>query len=341
MIKIEITEDERRLLGEYFKTSPLKLIRLKAQTVLMRNEGLPLSSIAKLLFRDKRTVQRWLKDFSKRRMASIFSGHESNENAAKLTREQKEEIAETLKKPPSEYGLPKEFWDVPALKEYVRAEFRTVYESRQSYHFLLRFSNFSFKLPEKFDIRRDEDVVSRKIKEIREEIKQYVNARNWEVFAADETRIQLEALTRRAWLKRGEKTIVKTERSDEYQNYLGFLNQKTFACRLYDLDWQNQEKIIGVLKKLEQSYPRKRICLVWDNAGFHKGKLIRENLKKNKGLERFHLINFPPYAPDANPVEHVWKKAKQTISNIQFGDFGKTKDAFRRAVLNRKFKYQI
>lgn len=341
MIKIKLTSDESYLLGEYFKTSPIKLIRLKSQAILMRNKELKLKDMRDLLFRDQRTIQRWIKDFSNQRMASIFSGHENNENASKLTNEQKEEISETLKKPPSESGLPKEFWDVPTIKEYVRAEFGIIYESRQSYHFLLKFSNLSFKLPDKFDFNRDEQLINQRMKQIRAEIREYLNNNQWEVFAADETRMQLEAITRRAWLRKGEKTIVKVQRSNEYQNYLGLLNQKTFQSHLYELEWQNQAEITKTLERFLKNYPNKKVCIVWDNTRFHKGKLLRENLKKGNSLERLHLVNFPPYAPDRNPVEHVWKEAKQKVSNIQFNSFNQTKETFRKSVTSRKFNYQI
>lgn len=274
-------------------------------------------------------------------MASIFSGHENNENACKLTNDQKKEISETLKKPPSENNLPKEFWDVPTLKQYVKAEFGIIYESKQSYHFLLKFSNLSFKQPDKFDVRRDERFIEKRMKEIRAEIKGYLDNNNWEVFASDETRIMLEAMTKRAWLKKGEKTIIKVQRSNEYQSYIGLLNQKNFKCHLYELEWQKQEEIIKALKKFLKNYPNKRICIVWDNAKFHKGKLIREELKKGKSLERIHLVNLPPYAPDKNPVEHIWKEAKQKLSNVQFESFDKTKKNFRKSVIGRKFNYQM
>jgi len=236
--------------------------------------------------------------------------------------------------------LPKEFWDAPALKEYVKAEFGIVYESRQSYYFLLKFSNLSFKLPDKFDIRRDEKFINQRMMEIKTEIKEYFN-NNWEIFTVDETRIQLEAITKRAWLKKGEKTIVKIQRNNEYQNYIGLLNQKNFKCRLYELDWQNQEEIIKSLKKFLKNYPNKKICIIWDNAKFHKGKLIRKNIKKGNSLERLHLINFPPYAPDKNPIEYVWKEAKQKISNIQFKSFEETKNAFKKLINAKKFNYQM
>lgn len=341
MIKAELTQDEITILGQYFKTSPLKLIRLKAQAILMRNEGLKLETMARLLLRDQRTVKRWIKDFSKTRMASIFTGHKDNGNASKLTKEQIQQVKETLSKPPFERGLPKEFWDVPLVKEYIRTEFDVIYESRQSYHFLLKFSNLSFKLPAKFDFRRDEALINKRMNEINEEIKEYLNNNDWEIFASDEVRMELEALTRRAWLKKGEKTIIKVNREKEYQNYIGFLNQKTFKCQLYELEWQNQEQILKALELFLKNYPDKRICIIWDNARFHKGKLIRETLKKGKLLERVHLINFPPYAPDKNPIEHVWKEAKYKISNIQFETFDKTKQAFRKEISKRRFNYSI
>ena len=34
-------------------------------------------------------------------------------------------------------------------------------------------------------------------------------------------------------------------------------------------------------------------------------------------LERITPVFLPPYAPDHNPVEHVWNAAKNNIANIQ------------------------
>lgn len=192
MRKTALTNDERELLRNHYLKSPIALIRTKSHAVLMRDEGLRQKTIARLLVRNERTIRRYLWDFSERRMASLFSGHVNNENAGKLTRKQKEKISEVLKQPPSEHGLPKEFWDIPTLKTYVKAEFGVVYESVQSYHFLLKFSNLSFKYPDKFDINRNETKILKRLREIKREIKPLLKDSGWEVFAADETRIILE-----------------------------------------------------------------------------------------------------------------------------------------------------
>lgn len=103
--------------------------------------------------------------------ASIFIGHSDNNNAGKLTKEQQAQIKEVLSQPPSEYGIPQEMWDVPILKDYISAQFDVVYESDESYYFLLRFSGLSFKYPDSFDRKRDEQLITERMKSIATEIK--------------------------------------------------------------------------------------------------------------------------------------------------------------------------
>lgn len=297
--------------------------------------------IADIVSRDEKTISGWLKDWDEKRMASIFTGHKDNQNAGKLTREQKEEIKKALAKSPSEYDIPKEFWDVPSIKEYVQTKFDIVYESVQSYHFLLSFSNLSFKYPDTFDRKRDESAIEKRIEEIRREIKPFFQDPQWEIFTSDEVRMELEAFTRRAWLKKGERTIVKVNRQREAQSYVGFLNQKNFKCHIYEVPWQNQEEVLKALEKFLKEYPDKKICIIWDNAKWHKGKEIKKALGKGQLLERVHLISLPPYAPDKNPIEHVWNTSKSKMANTQYDNFEKMKEAFTENINGRKFEYKI
>lgn len=338
---MKISSEERILLKQYLKTSPLVLIRSKAQAILMREKGMVLKDIGDILSRDRRTVSGWLSDWDERRMSSIFTGHQNNENAAKLTKQQKQEIKEVLGKPPAERDVPKAFWDVPSLRTYTQATFGVGYESERSYHFLLRFSNLSFKYPDMFDRRRDEAKIAVRMAEIRAEIKPFLEDQDWEVFASDEVRIELEALTRRAWLKRGTSTVVKVDRRREAQSFIGFLDQKSFACETYRMAWQNQEEVLKAFEKFLAKHPKKKLCIVWDNAAFHKGKEIKNALAKGGLLEHVHLVAMPPYAPDENPIEHVWKDAKEAIANAQRETLTAVVESFEQHIKNRQFKYQI
>jgi transposase len=332
---------EKQLLKEYVKTSPLVLLRFKAQAVLLAASGGTPELIAVDVDRTPRTVILWLRDWRNRRLASIFTSHKDNRNAGKLTLDQLEEIRQVLQSPPSDFGLPREFWEVPQLKQYIAANFGVVYESERSYRYILEFSNLSFKYADTFDRKRDVVLIEERMNAITAELAPLLSNDDWEVFAVDEVKVQQEAVIRRAWLQKGVRTIVKVNRDKESQSYIGFLNQETFDCELHEMPWQNSEEVLKAMKLFLENHPNKKIAIVWDNAPFHKSKAIREALTRGGLLERVHLIAMPPYAPDNNPIEHVWNTAKQHISNIQHETFEETKQAFSDFVALRLFRYSF
>ena len=341
MQKIQTNQHEEELLTAYIQTTSVVLIRYKAQAVLLASRGVRPEAICIAVNRKPRTVAAWLNDWSARHMASIFSGHQDNTNAAKLTKAQLLQIKDVLPQSPSEYGIPKEMWDVPTLKNYISATFGVAYESPESYYFILRFSGLSFKYPDTFDLKRNEVFIKERMKAITAELAPLLQSEDWEVFSSDEVRMDQEAVIRKCWLKKGERTIIKVDRKKQSQSYIGFLNQKNYQCHLYEMPWQNSDEVLRAMKEFLTAYPEKKICIVWDNAAFHKSKAIRDQLTKGGIMERVHLIAMPPYAPDYNPIEHVWNTAKQAVSNIQRDTFEQTKQAFSDFVASRPFSYSF
>jgi transposase len=336
---VQLTHEEQFILLDHKKKSRCDLIALKSHAILLTHKKYSPFQIADILFRSEKTIKGWIKQFQLQRIASIFPHTLNNQNAAKLTREQKDEISWVLRQKPSEYGIPKEFWDISTLKTYIKGEFGIEYESDESYRLVLTFSDFSYHLPATFDIHRDDVFVEQRIKEIRKEVIPYMKDLNWLVFAADESRIVWEAVVRRLWLPKGEKSVIKVERKRKAQSFLGLLNLKTGEDILYKLDWQNDLLITGALEKLVKQFPGKRICIIWDNARFHKGKLLREKLSTT--LKDIHLINLPPYAPDTNPQEHVWKYGKDSIANIQKNSLKEVVEAFVSNITGRTYSYYL
>lgn len=341
MRTIQISDNEKQLLHQYAKASPLVLVRFKAQAVLMAANHITPAVIGSVFDRSERAITLWLRAWNRHRLASLFTGHKDNANAGKLTRNQLEEVKSVLASPPHDAGIPGVFWDVPRLKSYVEASFGVVYESERSYHFLLRFGNLSFKYPDTFDRKRDLGRIGSRMREIQNETAPLLKDSDWEVFAVDEVRMEQEAITRRAWLKKGERTVIKVDRDKQAQSYIGFLNQNSFQCEVYEMPWQNQDEVLRAFESFLKAHPNKRVAIIWDNAAFHKGQKIRAALAKGQLLERVHLIPMPPYAPDHNPIEHVWNTAKQAVANIQHHTFEDTKKAFTDYIAGRLFKYAI
>ncbi len=336
---VQLTSDEYDLLLQHKKKSLCELISIKAHAILLFHKGYDAVTIADVLFRSEKTVREWIQAFQEERIASLFPKTLNNQHAAKLTKEQKQQLKDVLAKKPSEYDIPKEFWDVSTVKQYIRAEFGVEYESENSYRLLFQLHNYSFHLPDVFDLHRDEKKIEKRMEEIKTEIQPFMHDQMWVVFASDESRIVWESIIRRLWLPKGKKTIIKVERKRKAQSFIGFLNLKTGEELLHRLAWQKQDEIIPVLEALAQKYPDKHICIIWDNARFHHGKKLKAKLSTT--LKTIHLINLPAYAPDHNPQERVWKYGKDKLANNQRVSLEETVLTFESIIMSRSYPYQM
>lgn len=80
---------------------------------------------------------------------------------------------------------------------------------------------------------------------------------------------------------------------------------------------------------------------MWDNASWHKSKELKKHLGEGNLFENITLIQLPPYAPEHNPVEHVWNNAKEAIANIQRETSDLTFGAFESHIRSRMFEYDF
>lgn len=347
MNKVEVFPEERTILLNWKKRSDsMILIRLRAEAVLYASMGVGAEIIASSVDRSARTVSEWLRDWNAARLKSIVTGHAGNENAAKLTREQKDELKEVLKSPPRDAGVPADFWDVPSMEDVVKVRFGVEYESDASLQLLLRFLGMSFKLPDPFDKRRDEAKITARMEEIKEQVSGLLNE-GYEVYTVDEVRVEHESETRRMWLPRGRRTKLYVDRKkvDGKKAALSFfgalsLNQK--KMKIYPIEGQqNADQIIMMMARLQRETPGKEIAVVLDNASFHHAKDLARLFSPGEALERITPIFLPPYAPDHNPTEHVWNAAKGYVANLQRETPEETFSAFMSYVKSREFDYDF
>ena len=327
---------QKQFLYHYRKSKDVTIVA-RCQVIMLYLKGWSVLMISEAVFKPESTISRWIKEYKIHGIGWIFPGYYHNQNAAKLTFLQKQEVKELL----NSYPLPSEFWNLKDMKKYLSARFDVKYSSPQSYYALLRFCNFSYKLPSLFNIKRDDSLVKKRMKKIKKTISPLLKDPGTIVFASDESRLDWSTRLKRAWLKKGEKTIIKEKRQVRYQSFIGFLNLKTGKELLRRLKWQSHEYIIPILKRLIKKYPKKKIVIIWDNAGFHRSKYIKAVLGPGKPLEPITLINFPTYAPDKNPQELIWRYGKDGIANKVFNRFEDLVSTFETIITGRKYPYKI
>ena len=341
-MQVEVTPEETAVLIRWKKRSDNHvLVRMKAEAILYASRGVDVGIIAEMVERTERTVQEWLADWQATRMCSVLTGHAGNQNAAKLTRDQKQELKKILAQPPSQTGIHAEFWDVPAIRDVVKIMFDVEYQSDSSYQLLLRFCGLSLELPDPFDEHRNEKAITRRMTEVKTQVKALLDA-GWEVYTADEVRLEHEAETRRMWLPKGQRTKLSVDRQKTSQSFFGALSLTSKKVKLYPIEGnQNTEQTILALERLQRETETEKIAVVLDNARFHHAKALTALYEPGQLLERITPVFLPPYAPDHNPVEHVWNAAKNNIANIQRETPEETFGAFASYIASRTFDYDF
>ena len=341
-MQVEVTPEETAVLIRWKKRPDNHvLVQMKAEAILYASRGVDVGIIAEMVERAERTVQEWLADWQATRMCSVLTGHAGNQNAAEPARAQKEELKKILAQPPSQTGIHAEFWDVPAIRDAVKTLSDARYQADSSYQLLLRFCGPSFKLPDPFDKHRNEKAITRRMTEVKTQVKALLDA-GWEVYTADEVRLEHEAETRRMQPPKGQRTKLSVDRKKTSQSFFGALSLTSKKVKLYPIEGnQNTEQTILALERLQRETETEKIAVVLDNARFHHAKALTALYEPGQLLERITPIHLPPYAPDHNPVEHVWNAAKNNIANIQHETPEETLGAFASYIASRTLDHDF
>ncbi len=91
-------------------------------------------------------------------------------------------------------------------------------------------------------------------------------------------------------------------------------HQYTYACSAADVCTGETDSLILphvntqcrqlFLNEVSARHPEERIVMVIDGAGWHRANQL-------KAPANIHLLKLPPYAPELNPVEHVWDELRE------------------------------
>jgi len=79
----------------------------------------------------------------------------------------------------------------------------------------------------------------------------------------------------------------------------------------------NQEKIIEFLALLRANFPdKKKIYLIFDNASYNHARRV-----KAKALRQNIILDYlPPYSPNLNPIERLWKFVRKKFFKDKYRD---------------------
>lgn len=122
----------------------------------------------------------------------------------------------------------------------------------------------------------------------------------------DEVDIHLNPKIGLDWMNRGQQKEVVTPGQNQKRYLAGALNAKTGLLTVVEGHRKNSWLFIAVLDALLEDYPQARhIHMILDNYRIHDSKITRLALARYGGRIVLHFL--PPYCPNENRIERLWR----------------------------------
>jgi transposase len=147
------------------------------------------------------------------------------------------------------------------------------------------------------------------------------------LFFFDEGRFGLKPSVGRTWARRGSVTprVVVEPGYDNFYLYSAVAptTGDQFTLFLPNVD---TEMMSLYLQELGKAYPGDSIWLILDGAGWH-------NSASLKTPSNIKLISLPPYSPELNPVERLWRWLRMNVCrNKHFKKIEEVEEALLLAI---------
>ena len=147
------------------------------------------------------------------------------------------------------------------------------------------------------------------------------------VWAEDEHRLGLLPLVRRVWAPKGQRPTAPVRRRYEWLYVYGFVRPSTGAswwCLLPTVNTRAFAVALATFARDEGINATHRAVVVLDQAGFH----LAHDLRLPEGID---LVWLPPYSPELQPAEHLWRLVDEPVVNRVFPDL----DALETVLVDR------
>ncbi len=117
------------------------------------------------------------------------------------------------------------------------------------------------------------------------------------------------------WFEKGSTAILLTNTGRKRININGALDVNHLEVTTVSSDSINAQSTLDLFKKLEEKYPiAQRIVVICDNAAYYRSRIVADYLKTSRVEIKF----LPPYSPDLNLIERLWRFMNKKVRNNQY-----------------------
>ncbi|MCW7550395.1 IS630 family transposase [Photorhabdus sp. APURE] len=300
-MKIFITDEQKAELEHLHHTCRDKRECDRIKAVLLASEGWSSVMIAQALRLHEMTVNRHISDYLNHRKLKPDNGGSQSHLSETQTQELIAYLtANLLPTTQAVIHLVKEAWNisytVPGMNKW------------------LHHNGFSYKkptgVPHKFNVEQQRAFI-----ETYGKLKQEAGD-NEPILFIDGTHPTQGTKLAYGWMRKGQKTVVKTTGSRTRLNLMGALNLADISKTVvHEYDRIDSYHIAEFFIALRETYPvSQKVHIILDGAGYHRSELVKDWAY----VMNIELHYLPPYSPNLNPIERLWKVMNEQVRNNRY-----------------------
>lgn len=288
-----LSKRERRILEEAHLAERNKRQADRIKTVLLLHQGYAHREIAVILLLDDSTTRRYEQEYEAGGLDELLD-YRYTGGTGKLTAD--EETLLTAHLAETTYSAAKD------ICAYIKERFSAPY-TPQGIIPLLHRLGFSYKKTKQVPGKADPEKQRVFLKLYRRLRKKTKNG-NIFLYFLDGSHPQHNSMPAYGWIKKGTEKELKTNTGRRRVNLNGALNIEDHTVIVRQEDTINADATIRLLQDIEAKHPEaETIYCIADNARYYHARLVQGYLARSK----ITLVFLPPYAPNLNLIERLWK----------------------------------
>lgn len=309
---IYLSPEEKAQLEKRHRTERDSRVSDRIKAILLSSEGWSAMQISQALRIHYETVLDHLKDYTDKNKLKPENGG----SRSKLNEIQAAELINHLEE--------NTYQKVNEICYYVENRYGIKY-SEPGMTDWLHTHNFSYKKPKgqpsKADVQKQQAFIEKY-----EEMKRTI-PEDEPILFGDGVHPTMTTKITSGWIRRGQNKIIQTIASRTRVNLIGSLNLSLMKLVVTQHKTINSGAMKEHFSELRKQYPKApKIHLILDNGPYNISSETKEAARKHDII----LHHLPPYSPNINPIERVWKVMNEYERNNKFFE---TANEFRTAIL--------
>lgn len=274
--------------------------RDRIKCVLLSDKGWTYRAISEALFLGQETVSTHVFEFKQKDKLRNNSGG----SQSKLSAEQETSLIQHVE---TELHL-----ESKTIRAYVRKNYGVKF-SRSGMIAWLHHHGFSYKKPNRVPAKANKEKQDAFIASY-DCLKSQLGDNDVILFG-DGVHPSIETKISSGWIRTGQHKPIKTTASRTRVNILGALQLDGMNLITHNYPTINSDSVVDFMGRLKEVYPDKEnIYFVVDNGPYYTSKLVKDKAKE-LGITMTYL---PPYSPNLNPIERLWKYMNERVRNNVF-----------------------